>query len=375
MRVTIIGAGLIGLATALELHATGHEVTLVDESPASGATYHAGGMLAPAAEVVYGQEPLYPLMIAAARLYPDLLGRLPADARTGFDATGTLLVAGDRADGTHLRELAAHQQTHGMDVEVITTRQARQLEPALSPQISGAVHIPGDVQVVPRIFAQTILQHLGEGAIVRERACEIDGTQVITASGRRVDGDHVIVACGVAAADLLAPHGVTLDLRPVYGDILRVRTPNNTPIVRKVVRGFVEDRPVYVIPRPIDGTIAIGATSREDGRPAPQVEGVHQLLRDAIRLVPGLEECDFLEATAGTRPGTPDDLPYFGKISDQITVSTGFFRHGILLSSLAARATRALLEGEDLQHATGVDFSACDPWRSTHFPHERKDEQ
>ena len=65
-------------------------------------------------------------------------------------------------------------------------------------------------------------------------------------------------------------------LRPVYGDILRLQAPH--PLVEHVVRGFVNGRPVYVIPRP-GGEVCIGATSREDTRTRPGVDGVYQLLK------------------------------------------------------------------------------------------------
>ena len=124
----------------------------------------------------------------------------------------------------------------------------------------------------------------------------------------------------------------------MYGDVLHVCVPDHQyPLLNHVVRGFVEDRPIYLIPRE-DHTLTIGATTREDGRDQPQVQGVHQLLRDAIEVVPAVEECDFLEAGAGARPGTPDDLPYIGRIDERTVVSTGYFRHGVLLAALGARS-------------------------------------
>ena len=125
-----------------------------------------------------------------------------------------------------------------------------------------------------------------------------------------------------------------------------------------MIRGFVEDRPVYLIPR-ADRTLTIGATSREDARPDPQVGGVFQLLRDAIEIVPAIEECDFLETTTGARPGSPDDLPYLGRVSDRVVVSTGYFRHGILLASVAARCGAELVEKRE----PSVSLAACDPMR------------
>jgi glycine oxidase len=348
--VTVVGGGLAGLATAFRLAERGHGVTLIDPSPASGATHHAGGMLAPVAEVVYRQDALFPLMLRSAELYAGLIADVEKHTGlpTGYHTGGTLVVAADRADSRHLAELADYQAAQGMAVERLPLRQARKLEPGLSPQLAGAVHIPGDHQVNPRMFAAALLDALGSLGVqvVREQVTELPAGQTILANG-------------LGAAALYGG----LQLRPVYGDILRLGVPEYlSPLLNRVVRGFVEDRPVYLIPR-TDGSLAIGATSREDDRPTPRTSGVHDLLRDAIRLVPGVEECDFLEATTGARPGTPDDLPYLGRVSDDLIISTGYFRHGILLTALAAEATLALVEGSD----PGIDLAACDPNRHQEF--------
>ena len=345
--VTVVGGGLVGLATAVRLADAGHAVTLMDPDPASGATHHAGGMLAPVAEVIYRQEALFPLMLRSAALYPGLLRVVDkhTDLPTGYRTEGTLVLAADRADAAHLAQLSEYQSANGMEVERLTLRAARKLEPALSPQLAGAVHIPGDHQVNPRMFAAALLDALNNLGVVirREHATTIP------------DDEQVVLANGLGAAQLHPG----LQLRPVYGDILRLGVPDHlAPLLTRVVRGFVEDRAVYLIPR-TDGTLAIGATSREDDRPVPRAGAVHDLLRDATRLVPGIGECDFLEATTGARPGTPDDLPYLGRVDDQLIISTGYFRHGILLTALAAEATLALVERRD----PGLDLHACAPHR------------
>lgn len=345
--VTVVGGGLVGLATAVRLADAGHAVTLMDPDPASGATHHAGGMLAPVAEVIYRQEALFPLMLRSAALYPGLLRVVDkhTDLPTGYRTEGTLVLAADRADAAHLAQLSEYQSANGMEVERLTLRAARKLEPALSPQLAGAVHIPGDHQVNPRMFAAALLDALNNLGVVirREHATTIP------------DDEQVVLANGLGAAALHPG----LQLRPVYGDILRLGVPDHlAPLLTRVVRGFVEDRAVYLIPR-TDGTLAIGATSREDDRLVPRAGAVHDLLRDATRLVPGIGECDFLEATTGARPGTPDDLPYLGRVDDQLIISTGYFRHGILLTALAAEATLALVERRD----PGLDLHACAPHR------------
>ena len=91
--VIVVGAGVIGLATAVELAARGHEVTVLDPAPASGASHYAGGMLAPAAEVVYQQDPLFPLMRASGAWYPELIDLVAAhtEVPTSYRAEGTLV--------------------------------------------------------------------------------------------------------------------------------------------------------------------------------------------------------------------------------------------------------------------------------------------
>ncbi|RUP95240.1 glycine oxidase ThiO [Corynebacterium pseudodiphtheriticum] len=375
VEVNIIGAGMVGLATAVELAHHGHSVRVLDPSPASGATHHAGGMLAPAAEVVYQQDPLFPLMQYSGQWYPKLMEIVAehTDLPTGYRTEGTLVVAADRADSQHLTELMDYQNAHGMDVAKLSVRQARKLEPALSPAVAGAVEIPGDHQIFPRQTALALLDALKNMGveIIREQATKLEDGAVLTAQGR-YPAKQTVLCNGLGARDIagVLPETGTnpaspkeaFQLRPVYGEVLQLQCPEHLqPLCDRVIRGFVEDRPIYIIPRS-DGRITIGATSREDHRSGPPASSVYDLLRDAIRLVPGIEECEFLEATTGARPGTPNDLPYLGRVSANLVISTGYFRHGILLSALAARVSRELIEGATPDQLS-VDISACAPFR------------
>ena len=367
--VIVVGAGVVGLATAVELASRGHAVTVLDPDPASGATHFAGGMLAPTAEVVYQQDPLFPLMRASGAWYPELIDLVAShtDLPTGYRDEGTLVVAADRADAQPLTALADYQSLHGMEVERITVREARRAEPLLSPRLAGAVSIPGDTQVFPRQWAAALLsaaQKLGV-RFFRTPAHAIDAEHgVVRTPTGEFHADDVVLAAGLGARDVEWAQSAGLErsplqLRPVYGDILRLGVPEHLrPLLNRVVRGFVEDRPVYLIPRH-DGTLAIGATTREDSLASAQAGGVYALLRDAIRLLPAVEECEFLEASAGARPGTPDDLPYLGRVGAKLVISTGYFRHGILLTALAARCTSELVEHSE----PSIDLTACSPLR------------
>lgn len=344
--ITVVGAGIIGLCTAFELADRGEKVQIFDPHPTSGATRFAGGMLAPIAEVQFQQDLLFPLMLQSAQLYPDLIARVRkfSDLDTGYDTNGTLVVAADRADAQHLSDLA-HYRPAGFnadDIERLTVRAARRCEPRLSPDLAGVVSIPGDHQVYPRLLAAALLDALrNRGVTVVEKQAP--------------ETDNAIICTGLGAAN-------HVPLRPVYGDILRLACP--TPLVSKVIRGWVNDRAVYIIPRP-DGELCIGATSREDSRTRPAVDGVYQLLKDAIRIVPGIEECELIEASVGARPGSPDDLPFFGWLSGtHQLLSTGYFRHGILLAALAGKTAAEVYLGAEIP----AHFRACDPYRFSQDP-------
>ena len=403
-RVVVAGAGLIGLATALELRRRGAAVTLVDPQPAWGATRAAAGMLAPVAETQYGQEQLYPLMQASGEEYPRFVERVTAASGlpTGYRTEETLVVAADAADARSLSDLASHQSASGMDVEEISTRTARSLEPALAPRLAGAVRIVSDRQVDPRTLAAAVVEALdaphtetlpgapdaGPVTWLRQRVVSVEvpdaGPRRVKGvrldSGERVSADAVVVASGLAAASAGGlPEGLDLRLRPVFGDILRLRVPDSLlgpgeeHLLTRTVRAQVTGRPVYLVPR-VDRTLVVGATSREDGRESVLAGGVHQLLRDARTVVPAVDDCDVLEMMARARPGTPDDLPYLGATSvPGLVVSTGHFRHGILLAPVASRLAAELATGvldPGVDHARDAAFLATtDPARHS-APHD-----
>lgn len=372
-RVIVVGAGIIGLVAAFELRRRGVRVAVVDPDPAGGATHAAAGMLAPVSEVQYGQEALLPLMVAAAAEYGPFLtavGRA-TDLPTGYRSESTLVVAADPADARALNELADHQVAAGLAVSRLTTREARRLEPGLGPRLAAAVEIEGDHQVDPRRLAEALVDALaacrpiafagapdaGPAEFVPQQVTRLltrgeDVVGVRLDSGAELPADAVVLANGTGAARLdgLSP-GLDLRLRPVHGDIVRLGVPDHLlapgerHLLTRTVRGIVGGRPVYLVPRE-DRTLVLGATSREDGCAGVRVDGVHHLLHDGRALVPALGECEILELTARARPGTPDDLPYLGVTGTPgLFVSTGHFRHGVLLAPLAGRLLAELVTG------------------------------
>lgn len=354
VRVIVIGAGIIGLAVSRRLLRDGHEVTLVDPAPASGATHAAGGMLTPVGEAYHGEDDLTALLLASAQRYPafidDLAADLPAGTPTGLVTSGTIICGVDAADRGHLGDLHALCLRLGLKSDQLTTRQARALEPLLGPRLTCAFHAPDDHQVDPRFLAAALMTALeARGVrILSEVATAVhpgERPAVDLASGDRLEADAVVVANGLGAAHLGGDVGVDLSavLRPVHGEVVRMTAPPHlAPLFTHTVRGLVEGRPVYLIPRG-DGRVLLGASSREDGAEHVSAGGVHDLLTDAIRLMPAVQEFGIDEVLSRARPGTPDNAPLIGRTAPGIVLATGLFRHGILLAPVTADIVAALL--------------------------------
>ncbi|SDC32817.1 glycine oxidase [Sanguibacter gelidistatuariae] len=353
--VLIIGAGIIGAAVAWQALRGGQSVTYLDPSPGAGATFAAAGMLAPVTEATVGEDALTALCVASASLWPAFAAEL-ADAAgmdLGFETSGTLTVGYDQADAAQLDRLHALHTRLGLRSEPITVAQAREREPFLGPQLSCALWVAGDHQVDPRAVHRALLAVLAadpRATFIRSSATELllgrDGRAIgaTDAHGGVHHAGTVVLAAGTASGRLVAPmRHVRLPVRAVTGQTLRLRTSPGFDLAH-VVRGTVQMRPIYIVPR-AGGDVVVGATSEErDAEDMASAGGVFALLRDARALVPGIDELSFVEVTNRGRPGTPDSLPLIGETGvPGLLAATGHFRNGILLTPLTAVAVGGLL--------------------------------
>jgi len=365
----VIGAGVIGLSCAWRAAEDGRRVTVLDPAPASGASWVAGGMLAPVTEAWPGEEELLELGVAAVHRWPEFAAELEAAAGrpAGLRTDGTVVAATGSGDRAELDSLAGFLARLGREVERLSGRELRRLEPALGPDVRGGLSVPDDLAVDNRVLLAALraaAERAGVEFVPRAaRAVLDDGGRVV---GVRTDeGDLAAGAVLVAAgADSAGLHPVLDGLvRPVKGEILRVaHRAGAFPPPRRTVRALVDGRPVYVVPRD-DGGLVIGATQAELGFDRQvTVGGVRDLLRDAERILPGIAEYALLESAAGLRPGSPDNLPLVGASGPEgLLVATGHHRNGMLLAPVTADAVAALLRGDPVPDAV----RAADPARLT----------
>jgi glycine oxidase len=336
--VVVVGGGIIGAAVAWRLAAAGVSVTVVDPAPGQGATRAAAGMLAPVTELHYGEERLLRLNLASARRYPDFVAELEAatGADVGYDRTGTVVAAWDAADLAALRDLAELHASLGLTSQLLTARELRALEPAITPGLPGGLFAADDHAVDPRRLHHALL---ADADVVRQPVVSVGGGDVTLANGDIVSAGSVVVAAGARSSRI---GGVSITgLRPVKGQTLLLRSAR--PVLDHVLRGSVRGAPVYLVPR-AEGELVVGATSEEAGYDERARAGaVYDLMRDAQLLLPAVLEMELVEVSTGLRPGTPDNMPIIESTGSGVVVATGHYRNGVLLAPITADAVAELV--------------------------------
>jgi glycine oxidase len=320
--VTIIGAGVAGLACATELAARGVAVEVLERSAHLGdgaCSWMAGGMLAPWCERATTDE-------AVARL-----GAPSIDWwRQHFPGTvskGSLVLTPPR-DAADLTRFAARTERHEwLDADAIAA-----LEPDLAGRFRRALFFPDEAHLEPR----KALAALAAGLEARGVPIRF-GVDVKPSEAR---SDFVVDCRGLAARDELP------DLRGVRGEMIVVRTSDVS--LARPVRMLHPRIPLYIVPRG-DGIFMIGATMIEsEERRAVSVRSAVELLNAAYTLHPAFGEAEIVELGADLRPTFPDNLPCIRR-KGHVLHANGLFRHGFLLAPWLARqvADAVLLETRD----------------------------
>jgi glycine oxidase len=401
--VVIVGGGIIGLACAWRARQAGLSVMLLERGRTGEGTSHvAAGMLAPVAEVEFGEagRRVLDLGLRSAALWPALAAELHerTGLAVGLRRTGTLVLARDEDEACELERQLAFRASLQLRAERLLPSAARELEPALTPTVRLALHAPDDHSVDPRLVLAALRRACElEGVDVREQvrvaalaydgatgfaphdethttgfaphdaarageagrprgACGERVTGVVLDGGERIAAAQVLLAAGAWTSELGLPAEVSVPVRPVKGQILRLHDPAGPGLLTRVVR-FPGG---YLVPRG-DGRYVLGASMEERGHDLhPTAGGVYELLRDAHELVPGIAELRIEELSVGLRPSTPDNAPAIGPGAlDGLLWATGHHRNGILLAPLTAQLIAAALTGD----STVADLDGCDPLR------------
>ncbi|MBD8507397.1 glycine oxidase ThiO [Hoyosella sp. G463] len=341
--VAVIGGGVIGSTVAWTLAEAGHRVTLyTDRAVEQSTTWVAGGMLAPWSEAWPGDSGLLDLSLASMRAWPGFAARLEQDEHRVITARGSLAVAADEGDVADLHRVMAWLEARGEPVAPLSRREARALEPGLAAGLRPVFQVQDELAVDNRATLLALRElAVRAGATIEQRRIS---------SLASLPQDQVVVAAGPWTSELLP----ALRVRPVKGEIMRLaRRSFSAPPPRRIVRGWVRGRHVYLVPRP-DGMV-VGATQHEAGFDTTVTAGgVRDLLADAEAVFPGVADYAITDMSAGLRPVTPDNIPLIGRVDDRTLVAAGHGRNGMLLAPLTGSAILAELDGQPLAEAAAA---------------------
>lgn len=350
--VVVVGGGVIGLMTARELALAGCQVTLLERGePGREASWAGGGIV----------SPLYPwryvpavtaLSRAARAAYPLLAASLQQE--TGIDSElypcGMLML-----DAEDARDALAWAASEREPIERLEAAALAQRWPVLDRGWQEGLFMPGVAHVRnPRLLQalQASLQRLGVAVVTGAEVVQAlpDGERIARlriADGREVAADQVVVCGGAWSSALLArmTPGVALPVRPVKGQMLLYRArPGLLPCM-------VMSQGRYLIPRR-DGHILCGSTLEEAGFDKDVSAAARQsLMQTAARLLPVLAGQEPVAHWAGLRPGSPNGIPYIGRVPaiSNLWLNTGHFRNGLVLAPASARLLADLLTGREPQ--------------------------
>lgn len=317
-HVIVVGAGIVGASTAYHLARKGVQVTVVDRKDAGQATEAAAGIICPWLSQRRNKA-WYALAKNGAAYYEPLMAMLEADGETetGYRKVGAMSLHTDDAKLEKMVERAVLRREDAPEIGEITklSSEETRAKMPLIDEAYAAVQVSGAARVNGRALRDALLS-----AAKKHGAKFVNGSAALIAenkvvSGVSVDGellhaDAVCLAAGAWAAELVAPFGMSLQIRGQKAQIAHLKVSEETA-----------DWPVVMPPNnqymlAFDGgEIVVGATYEDDRHDLDvTVGGLHEIFDKALGVAPELKNATFMETKIGFRPVVPNFMPVIGPV-------------------------------------------------------------
>lgn len=346
--VLIIGGGVIGLSCAYCLARDGVAVTVVDKGDLGREASWAGAGILPPGNPARARGEVARLRAYGSAMHEALAKELRE--RTGIDngyvrsgGLELLVSLGESSEQEWLEEEIAFERLDGAAV--------RRVEPALATGVNAGYFLPDMAQVRnPRHLKAMIAACASLGVILRPH-CRVE--KLISRNGKlhgvatshgELSAGQFLLAAGAWTEELLQEMGIRLGIRPMRGQIVLLNT--GTPLLHRIV---LEGRR-YLVPRQ-DGYVLVGSTEEDVGfDQQTTAQAIGELLQFAVTLVPALQRAAVERTWAGLRPGSPDELPFLGRVPgwENVLAAAGHFRAGIQLAPITGVLVKELILGQAL---------------------------
>lgn len=347
MKGIIIGGGIIGLSIARELNKLGYEITILEKKLLGrGASWAAGGMLAPQAEGLVGA--LLSFSIESREMYKDFVQQL--EKETGHEVSyyecGIVCPAFSEEEMENLSERVDYYNELGLESKILTRQEILDMGIKISNFVIGGAFFPQDRQVDNRKLVISLVKYVKNSNMTVKEFTEVkfietdDGVfqKVITNNGT-FEADFCILAAGAWSGEI-----EPIKVYPIKGQMLSFKTKTKNEISK-----ILYSNRAYIIPRKDSNLVIVGATQEnvffKEGN---TVSGTFSLLEGLLETLPSTKDYEITETWYGFRPATPDSLPILGKSEiKNLYYATGHYRNGILLAPITTKLITRLIHKEE----------------------------
>ncbi|WP_049971340.1 NAD(P)/FAD-dependent oxidoreductase [Haladaptatus cibarius] len=361
----VVGGGIVGASVAYHLAREDADTLLIDRHDEGRATDAGAGIISPATSSRTASSVWFEFALNAAAYYPTLNDRLTDEQEgdTGYSSCELLSVAVDEDEVVDFdaatERIENRQEKYGEPKPGTTTElsadEAQEKFPALAETercraYSDAARV--DAQTFTAALLRAGEQHgltVAEQDVTKVRHENGSVSGVETANGDSYEASNVVVAGGAWSPRFEESLGVSIPVEPQRGQIIHLdchdTDTNDWPIVG-AFRGH------YMVPW-VDNRIAVGATREVDSgfEPRTTVGGVNEVLTEALRVAPGLEDAEIEDVRIGLRPRSADQLPVLGPIPtvEGVHLATGHGATGLQLGPYSGKLVADTVLGEPME--------------------------
>ncbi len=335
--ITIIGGGIAGLLSAREFLISGATVSLFDQGMIGReSSWAGGGILLPL--YPWRQHPaITALCLSSIQDYPVLAKTIHED--TGVDPewinSGMLVI-----DIPDIELILDWCEKHHITLNVLSSKEAQQLEPNLTPAVGKVCALPGIDQIRNPLLIQALhkdLERRGARIIENQKVHRLTikhdaVTEIETCLGKH-PVQHVVVTTGAWTGNLFNDLFPGISIKPIKGQMLLYKaTPG-------LIKHIVLDNDRYLIPRK-DGRILVGSTVEDTGFDKSTTRTAEKTLKEfALSTLPALARFPVEKHWAGLRPASPQGIPYIDNHPDirNLSINAGHYRSGFVMGPASAR--------------------------------------
>jgi glycine/D-amino acid oxidase-like deaminating enzyme len=347
IRVAIIGCGIVGASIAFELSQFPElKVTVFDKQPpAQGSTGAALGVLMGViSHKTKGRN--WQLRETSLQRYETLIPDLEAvtGRKIPFNKQGILMLCSEGEDLSKWEKLIGTRESQGWKLELWDVERVGEVCPHLylNDQIIAAIYSPQDRQVDPTALTLALVDAAERNGVIFEFGVEVEGGAIAAS----LEFDRLIVCAGLGSAAVTASLNQLVDIRPVLGQALHLRSPN--PLGNRDFRPVITCDDVHIVPLG-NQEFWVGATvefSENGGEIQANSDMLEQVMARARSLCPALAEAEIIRKWSGLRPrpeGRP--APIIGTLpgNDHVFIASGHYRNGVLLAPATARSIREMI--------------------------------